>query len=185
MKKLIIILIVSLCISNVSKAQSDFVLQEESQTVLTTSVFLDYSMLEVEFFKNGEGELKSKNIGSYVMGLNSTLSLSQHIDLVGAVGLSKGFDYRFASTNLAFKLSPSFNLNLGCGLYMIDDERWQPQGLDGQDPSNKDFGLNFGLACQLTDKLGISVRYNIIEEKEDYENGSMSINGLSFGIILK
>ena len=172
MKNLITLLISFVLITNLSKAQE-------------TNIFLDYSMLEVEYYENGEGEMLSENIHSYVMGLNTTLSLSEGIDLVGAVGMSEGFDYRFASTNLAFKLSSNFNLNLGCGLYMIDDEKWVPQGLDGEDPSNKDFGLNFGLACQLTDKLGISFRYNIIEEKEDSEIDSMSINGLSFGIILK
>ena len=172
MKKLIFLLISSVLITNVSQAQE-------------SNVFLDYSMLEVEYYENGEGEMLSENIHSYVLGLNTTLNLSEGIDLVGAVGISSGFDYRFVSTNLAFKLSSNFNLNLGGGLYMIDDKRWQPQGLEGQDPFSNDFGINFGLTCQLTDKLGVSVKYNIIESKEDYEIGSMSINGLSFGIMLK
>ena len=172
MKKLITLLISFVLITNVSKAQE-------------TNIFLDYSMLEVEYYENGEGDMLSENIHSYVLGLNTTLNLSEGIDLVGAVGISSGFDYRFVSTNLAFKLSSNFNLNLGCGLYMIDDEKWVPQGLDGEDPSNKDFGLNFGLAFQLTDKLGVSIKYNIIEPKEEEGIGSMSINSLSFGIILK
>ena len=170
MKKLIVLLISSVLIANVSKAQE-------------SNVFLEYSMLEVEYL-DLMGGLESENIHSYVMGLNTTLNLSKGIDLVGAVGISEGFDYRFASTSLAFKLSSNFSLNLGCGLYMIDDKRWNPQGLEGQDPSSNDLGLNLGLTCQLTDKLGVSVKYNIIEPKEE-GIGSMSINGLSFGIILQ
>ena len=172
MKKLIFLLISSVLITNVSQAQE-------------SNVFLDYSMLEVEYLNLVEGGLESENIHSYVLGLNTILSLSEGIDLVGAVGISSGFDYRFVSTNLAFKLSSNFNLNLGGGLYMIDDKRWKPQGLEGQDPSSNDLGLNFGLACQLTDKLGVSIKYNIIEPKEEEGIGSMSINSLSFGIILK
>jgi hypothetical protein len=172
MKKLIILLFISALISNTTKAQE-------------SHVFVDYSMLEVEFYKNGEGELKSKNITSYVMGISSIVNLSERMDLIGTAGISKGFDYTFISSNLSLELTSNFNLNLGCGLYNIDDERWVTNGLDGEQPSNLDFGLNFGLACQLSETLAVSVRYNIIEEKEDYENGSMSINGLSFGIILK
>ena len=45
--------------------------------------------------------------------------------------------------------------------------------------------MNLGLQLYLTDYLGIIMRYNIIEEKEEENISSMSINGLSFGIILK
>jgi len=69
--------------------------------------------------------------------------------------------------------------------YYLSDERWNVQGLDGNEPSRFDFGMNLGLQLYLTDYLGIIMRYNIIEEKEEESIQSMSINGLSFGIILK
>ncbi|MBT7895479.1 MAG: hypothetical protein HN564_00620 [Flavobacteriales bacterium] len=172
MKKLITLLFITVLISNTTKAQE-------------SHVFADYSMLEVEFYENGEGELKSKNITSYVMGISSIVNLSERMDLIGTAGISKGFDYTFISSNLSLELTSNFNLSLGGGLYNIADKIWVTNGLDGEQPSSLDFGLNFGLACQLSETLGVSVRYNIIEPKEDYENGSMSINGLAFGIILK
>ena len=42
-----------------------------------------------------------------------------------------------------------------------------------------------GLQLQLSDYIGLIMRYNILEEKEEESVGSMSINGLSFGLILK
>ena len=73
-----------------------------------TNIFMDYSNLEVEYFKNGDGELKNRNIESAVLGVNSTFKLSKSFDLIGAVGISKGFDYRFLSSNLALKLTSKF-----------------------------------------------------------------------------
>ena len=52
-------------------------------------------------------------------------------------------------------------------------------------PSNIDFGMNFGINLQLTKLLGITMKYNLIEAKENYEVGSMSVGGLSFGIKIK
>jgi hypothetical protein len=149
-----------------------------------TNIFMDYSNLEVEYFKNGEGELKNRNIETAVLGVNSTFNLNKSLDLIGAVGISKGFDYRFLSSNLALKLTSNFNINFGCGMYAIDDARWQPQGLDGEQPSNNDFGLNAGMLWNITDNLGLSIKYNMIEAKEEDVN-SMSINGWALGITFR
>ena len=149
-----------------------------------TNIFMDYSNLEVEYFKNGEGELKNRNIETAVLGVNSTFNLSKSLDLIGAVGISKGFDYRFLSSNLALKLTSNFNINFGCGMYAIDDARWQPQGLDGEQPSNNDFGLNAGMLWNITDNLGLSIKYNMIEAKEE-DVSSMSINGWAIGITFR
>ena len=149
-----------------------------------TNIFMDYSNLEVEYFKNGEGDLKSRDIESAVLGVNSTFNLSKSLDLIGAVGISKGFDYRFLSSNLALKLTSNFNINFGCGMYAIDDARWEPQGLDGEQPSNYDFGLNAGMLWNITDNLGLSIKYNMIEAKEEDVN-SMSINGWALGITFR
>ena len=149
-----------------------------------TNIFMDYSNLEVEYFKNGEGELKNRNIETAVLGVNSTFNLNKSLDLIGAVGISKGFDYRFLSSNLALKLTSNFNINFGCGVYAIDDARWQPQGLDEEQSSNNDFGLNAGMLWNITDKLGLSIKYNMIEAKEEDVN-SMSINGWALGITFR
>jgi hypothetical protein len=149
-----------------------------------TNIFMDYSNLEVEYFKNGEGDLKSRDIESAVLGVNSTFNLSKSLDLIGAVGISKGFDYRFLSSNLALKLTSNFNINFGCGMYAIDDARWEPQGLDGEQPSNYEFGLNTGMLWNITDNLGLSIKYNMIEAKEEGV-GSMSINGWALGITFR
>ena len=45
--------------------------------------------------------------------------------------------------------------------------------------------MNIGLQLKLGQYLGLIMRYNIIEEKEEESIGSMSINGLSFGLILR
>ena len=98
--------------------------------------------------------------------------------------MTEGFSYNFATTDLALKLSENFSLHYGIGTYFINDDRWVPQGLDGNEPSNIDFGMNFGINLQLTNSLGLTMKYNLIEEKEEGV-GSMSIGGLSFGLTFK
>ena len=151
----------------------------------TTNVFAEYSMLEVEFFKNGDADkFKNKNISSYIIGFNSTIPMSKTLDLTGTIGLSEGFSYNFITGNLAINLSENFALTAGSGVYFINDDRWVTVGLDGNEPSNLEFGMNFGLNLMLNTSLGLTMKYNIIEEKQDDVN-SLSLNGLSFGIILK
>ncbi len=151
---------------------------------LTNNIFAEFSMLEVEFYKNGEGELRSKNISTYILGLTSTLPLSKNFDLRGSVGITEGFSYNFATADIALKLSENFSLHYGIGSYFINDDRWITLGLDGNEPSDFDFGMNFGINLQLTKSLGITMKYNLIEEKEDAVE-SMSIGGLSFGVTVK
>ncbi len=153
-------------------------------TKLSYNVFTEFSMLEVEFYKNGEGELRNKNISTYILGLSTTLPLSKNFDIRGSVGMTEGFRYNFATADLALKLSENFSLHYGIGTYFINDDRWVTLGLDGNEPSDIDFGMNFGINLQLTNSLGITMKYNLIEEKEEGV-GSMSIGGLSFGVTIK
>lgn len=154
-------------------------------TKISTNVFLEYSLLEIEFFKNGEGELRKKNVNSTVFGLRQNFKLQNNFILITSIGISEGFDYNFLSTSLGFNMSSNFNLMIGGGGYLINDEKWATVGLDGNEPSDFEFGLNFGINLMLNNNLGISMKYNIIEPKEEESNGSMSLNGLSFGIVLK
>ena len=150
---------------------------------ISYNLFAEFSMLEVEFHKNDQ--FKNKNISTYILGLTSTLPLSKNFDLRGSVGMTEGFSYNFATADIALKLSENFSLHYGIGSYFINDDRWVTNGIDGNEPSDIDFGMNFGINLQLTKSLGINMKYNLIEEKDDYEVGSMSIGGLSFGVTVK
>ena len=147
-----------------------------------TNIFTEIAMLEVEYWNNDD--FLNENITSYILGLSSNLELNKNFILTGSLGFAEGFSYSFATSNLALKLSENFHLFYGIGGYYISDEKWNPIGLDGNEPSRYDFGMNMGLQLYLTNHLGLIMRYNIIEEKEE-SFGSMSVNGLSFGLILK
>ena len=155
-----------------------------SATNSKTNLFTEIAMLEVEYFDSEEVFI-NENITSYILGLSSNLELNKNFNLTGSLGFAEGFSYSFATSNLALKLSENFHLFYGIGGYYISDEKWTPQGLDGNEPSRYDFGMNMGLQLYLTNHLGLIMRYNIIEEKEEESFRSMSINGLSFGLILK
>ena len=83
----------------------------------STSVFVEYALFEVDFFKNGEGKLKNKNVNSTIFGLNQNFKLSKSLDFIASIGISEGFEYNFLSTNLGIKLSENFSLSLGGGAY--------------------------------------------------------------------
>ena len=71
--------------------------------------------------------------------------VSKNLDFITSVGISQGFEYNFLSTNLGIKLSKNFSLILGGSAYQINDDKWVPVGLDGNEPSNREFGMNFGI----------------------------------------
>ena len=184
MKKLFLISITALLIVFNANAQNPTSQGVLNDTKISNNIFAEFSMLEVEFYKNGEGELRSKNISTYILGLTSKLRISKSFDLRGSVGMTEGFSYNFAVADIALKLSENFSLHYGIGSYFINDDRWVTNGLDGNEPSNIDFGMNFGINLQLTKSLGITMKYNLIEEKEE-DLGSMSIGGLSFGVTVR
>ena len=184
MKKILFIFLTLSFLSLNTNAQNPTSKGVLNELKMTNNVFAEFSMLEVEFIKNGDGELRSKNISTYIMGLSSTLPLSKNFDLRGSVGMTEGFSYNFATADLALKLSENFSLHYGIGSYFINDDRWVTLGLDGNEPSDIDFGMNFGINLQLTKSLGITMKYNLIEEKEE-DSGSMSIGGLSFGVTIR
>ena len=181
MKKYLISLLVASFTTINLYPQSNNLLPDKINS--SSSIFIEYALFEVEFFKNGEGELKNKNVNSTIFGLSQNFKLSNSLDFIASLGISEGFEYNFLSTNLGFKLSKNFSLSLGGGAYQINDDKWATVGLDGNEPSNAEFGMNFGINLMLNDNLGISMKYNIIEPKKD-ESG-MSLNGLSFGLVIK
>ena len=156
-----------------------------SNTNSNTNLFAEIAMLEVEYGDLENDGLINENITSYILGLSSNLELNKNFNLTGSLGFAEGFSYSFATSNLALKLSENFQLFYGIGGYYLSDQRWNPRGIDGNEPSRYDFGMNMGLQLYLTKHLGLIMRYNILEEKEEENISSMSINGLSFGIIVK
>ena len=160
-------------------------IEENNSIKNSTNIFAEIAMLEVESSDLQNGRFISENITSYTLGVSSTIKLNKNFDLIGSVGFAEGFTYNFLTSNIALKISDNFHLFYGVGTYYLNDEKWNVQGLDGNEPSRFDFGMNLGLQLYLTDYLGIIMRYNIIEEKEEESIKSMSVNGLSFGIILK
>mgnify|MGYP001361666556 FL=1 len=183
MKKYFIILLVFVLTGTNLFSQS--IDSEPKKINSSSSIFVEYALLEVEFYKNGEGEMKNKNVNSTIFGLSQHFILSNNLDGIASVGLSEGFEYNFITTNLGIKLSDNFTLSLGGGAYQINDDKWVPVGLDGNEPSSIEFGMNFGINLMLNDNLGISMKYNLIEPKEDDSIRSMSLNGLSFGLVLR
>ena len=182
MKKYLIILLVFVLTGTSVYSQS--IDSEPKKINSSSSVFVEYALLEVEFYKNGEGEMKNKNVNSTIFGLSQHFSLSKSFDGIASVGLSEGFEYNFITTNLGVKLSDNFTISLGGGVYQINDDKWVPVGLDGNEPSSIEFGMNFGINLMLNYNLGISMKYNLIEPKKE-DSGSMSLNGLSFGLVLR
>ena len=175
-----ILLVFTLTATNLFSQSID----SEKKINSSSSIFIEYALLEVEFYKNGEGEMKNKNVNSTIFGLSQYFILQNNLDGIVSVGLSEGFEYNFITTNLGFKLSDNFTLSLGGGVYQINDDKWVPTGLDGNEPSNIEFGMNFGINLMLNDNLRVSMKYNLIEPKEE-DSVSMSLNGLSFGLVLR
>ena len=189
MKTKLFLIVISLLIffdSNSQNTTSIGTKIEKNNFIKTsTNIFGEIAMLEIESNDLENGGLISENITSYILGVSSTIKLNKNFDLIGSIGFAEGFSFSFLNSNLALKFSDNFHLFYGIGTYYLSDERWNVQGLDGNEPSRFDFGMNLGLQLYLTDYFGIIVRYNIIEEKEAESIASMSLNGLSFGIILK
>jgi hypothetical protein len=104
MKKILFIFLTISLLSLNTNAQNPTSKGILNESKMTNNVFAEFSMLEVEFYKNGEGELRSKNISTYIMGLTSTLSLSKNFDLRGSVGMTEGFSYNFATCRFSIKI---------------------------------------------------------------------------------
>ena len=183
MKKYLACLIVATFTTTNLYPQSNNLLKNKTNS--SSNIFIEYALYEVEFFKNGEGDLKNKNVNSTIFGLSQNFNLSKSLDFIASVGISEGFEYNFLTTNLGVKLSDNFTLSFGGGAYQINDNKWVPMGLDGNEPSSMEFGMNFGINLMLNNNLGILMKYNLIEPKEDESIQSMSLNGLSFGLVLK
>ena len=179
MKK-IFILVLSFCFLNTNAQLLNKIKNEKPSS---TNIFAEVSLLEVEWGDENQ-QIVNENIPTYIAGVSANMDLNKKLSLVGSFGVSEGFSFNFLTSNLLYNLSDNFGIFYGVGTYYISDERWNVQGLNGNEPSRYDFGMNIGIQLSLVKYLGLTMKYNMIEEKEE-NISSMSLNGLSFGIILK
>ena len=126
-----------------------------------------------------------QDLSSFVIKIKKDINLSNNFNLNGSVGYSLGFEYIPIELGFSYMLINNLSANIGCGLYSITDDRWVTLGLDGEEPSDNDFGLYFGIDYMLNDNIGLQITYNSIESPEDIEANSMSLTSLSFGLSYK
>jgi hypothetical protein len=125
------------------------------------------------------------NLSSFVLKLKKDFTLNNNLNLYTSIGYSLGFEYLPLEFGFSYEIIDNLSANIGCGLFSLTDDRWVTKGLDGEEPSNNEFGLVFGVDYMLNDKIGIQINYNNIESAEDIVLASMSLNSLSFGVSYK
>jgi len=145
----------------------------------TTSMFgqglgasLDYAIW------NGTMIEDSETKGSTILAVNYTHNLSEKMDLVGSVGYGIGFGVVPMIADLNYGITNKLSANLGMGLYMIDNETYDANaiGVDGEEASVNEFGVNLGLSYQVTSAISLGFNYNMIK------SGDYDFNGMQFGL---
>jgi len=129
--------------------------------------------------------IAEQDLSSLVIKIKKQINLNDNLNLNGGIGYSLGFEYIPIEFGFSYILLKSFSANIGCGLYAITDDRWVTLGLDGEDSSDNEFGLFFGVDYMLNDNIGLQINYNSIESAEDIESYSMSLTSFSFGLSYK
>jgi opacity protein-like surface antigen len=120
----------------------------------------------------------AESTGSTILGLNYTHNLSEKMDLVGSFGYGMGFGVLPMKVDLKYGITDKISANLGMGMYMISDSTYDANaiGVDGEDASTNEFGLNLGLGYQVTDAITLGFNYNMVK------SGDYDFNGMSFGL---
>ena len=133
---------------------------------------LDYAMWNGTMIENSE------TTGSTILAVNYTHNLSEKMDLVGSVGYGMGFGVVPMKADLNYGITNKLSANLGMGLYMISDETYEgnSKGVDGEDYSLNEFGINLGLSYQVTSAISLGFNYNMIK------SGDYDFNGMQFGL---
>ena len=145
-------------------------------------VGLDFMMLSGTMIESESGTAVQNAAGedvsgsSAVLNVNYTHNLSEKLDMVGSVGLGMGFGLVPMKLGISYGIASNISANLGMGMYMITDDSYDPAGLDGEDGSSNEFGINLGVKYQMNN-IGIGLGYDMIES--DILNGITL--GLSYG----
>ena len=134
---------------------------------------LDYAMWNGTMIENSE-----ETTGSTILAVNYTHNLSKNLNLVGAVGYGMGFGVVPMKADLNYGITNKLSTNLGIGLYMIDNETYDANaiGVDGEEASTNEFGINLGLSYQVTSSISLGFNYNMIK------SGDYDFNGMQFGL---
>ena len=133
---------------------------------------LDYAMW------NGVMVEDAENSNSIVIGVNYTYNLFDKMDMVGLVGYGVGFGIMPIKADLKYSLTNKISSNVGVGMYMISasEEDYKAIGVDNEDASTNEFGVNLGLGYQVTDAITLGFNYNMIK------SGDYDFNGMTFGL---
>ena len=133
-------------------------------------VGLDYAIWNGVMIEDAESS------SSIVLGANYTYNLSENMDVVGSIGYGIGFGVIPMKVDLDYGITDKISANLGMGLYMISDDGYNATGVDDEDASTNEFGLNLGLGYQVTDAITLGFDYNMVK------GGDYDFNGMSFGL---
>ena len=155
------------------------------------SVGLDYMMLSgtmiedvdgnaVTYTPEGETEAVEVSGNSAVLNLGYTHNLSDKLDMVGSVGLGMGFGLVPMKLGISYGIASNISANLGMGMYMITDDSYEPTGLDGEEGSSNEFGINLGVKYQMNN-IGIGLGYDMIKGGEDHYTLNAVTIGISYG----
>ena len=90
-----------------------------------------------------------------------------------------GFGVVPMKADLNYGIANKLSANLGLGIYIIDDETYDANaiGVDGEEASANEFGVNLGLSYQVTSAISLGFNYNMIKMNGDYD-----FNGMQFGL---
>ena len=133
---------------------------------------LDYAMWNGKMIENSE------TTGSTILAVNYTHNLSEKIDVIGSVGYGMGFGVLPMKADLNYGITNKLSANLGMGLYMISDSTYKANaiGVDEEEGSTNEFGINIGLSYQVTSAISLGFNYNMIK------SGDYDFNGMQFGL---
>ena len=139
---------------------------------------LDYAMWNGAMIENAESS------GSIIIGANYTYNVSEKMDVVGSVGYGLGFGVLPLKADLSYGITDKISANLGMGMYMISDSTYDANAIgvpeegstDAVEGSTTEFGINLGLAYQVTSAISLGFNYNMIK------GGDYDFNGMSFGL---
>ena len=150
-------------------------------------VGLDFMMLSGTMIESESGTVVQNATGedvsgsSAVLNISYTHNLSKKLDMVGSVGYGMGFGLIPLKAGLSYGIASNISANIGMGMYMIADDSYVPIGLDGEEGSSNEFGMNFGVKYQMNN-IGIGLGYDMIKGGEDHYTLNAVTIGISYGL---
>jgi hypothetical protein len=154
-------------------------------------VGLDFMMLSGTMIEDAEGnavttldadgETVEASSSSAVLNVSYTHPLADKLDMVGSVGYGMMFGLVPVKLGVSYGIASNISANLGMGMYMITDDSYVPTGLDEEEGSSNEFGINLGVKYQMNN-IGIGLGYDMIKGGEDYYTLNAVTIGISYGL---